>query len=289
MKWQFLNVFVVLLGALVFSLHAQNRDVAKYWIYFRDKGPVSLAKNAQAWQEAETRLTKRAMARRAKTLGKNDIVQKSDLAIYRPYIEQLETLGIKPIVSSRWLNAISANMPENRIESVRGLAFVEKVVLVRKLTSPEPKIISRQVRKDASASQTVLDYGASLQQNAQINVTALHDAGIFGENVLVGMLDSGFFTADHEAFSSLEILGEFDFISNDSVTANQTGDISSQHNHGTQTLSIIAGYAPGNLIGPALKSKFYLSKTEHLPTETRVEEDNWMAAIEWMEAQGIDV
>ncbi|MFQ5631572.1 MAG: S8 family serine peptidase, partial [bacterium] len=261
------------------------------WIYFRDKGPLNLAKNASVLQEAESRLTKRAIARREKVLGKDNVVQKSDLAIYRPYLQNLEVLGIRPIFQSRWLNAMSAHLTAKQVDAVRDLVFVEKVAPVRKMAAPEPIVVSQRLHKDAdmTMAQTVLDYGASLRQNAQINVTALHDAGIFGENVLVGMLDTGFFTENHEAFSALEILGEFDFIFDDSVTSNQTGDVSSQHNHGTWTLSIIAGFAPGNLIGPAYKSKFYLSKTEHIPSETRVEEDNWMAAIEWMEAQGIDV
>lgn len=291
MNRRILSIIAILILILIIPLHAQNRENGKYWIYFRDKGTTVLAKNTQAVQEAESRLSERALARRTKVFSDRNLVQESDLALYRPYLDALQAIGIETKTTSRWLNAASVVLTEDQLVVVQKLGFVEKIEPVRKLAVPTPAEIDQPVSKTSHifASKTTLNYGASLQQNEQIKVTALHDAEIFGENILIGMIDSGFLTQGHQAFATLDVLGEFDFISNDSVTSNQPGDVSSQHNHGTQTLSIIAGFAPGNLIGPAFKSKFLLAKTEHLPTETRVEEDNWVAAIEWMEAQGVDV
>ena len=59
--------------------------------------------------------------------------------------------------------------------------------------------------------------------------------------------------------------------------------------HGTETLSVLGGYAPGHLIGPAFNATFILAKTEDTSSETPVEEDNWAAAAEWAEARGADV
>ena len=59
--------------------------------------------------------------------------------------------------------------------------------------------------------------------------------------------------------------------------------------HGTATLSVLGGFQPGQLVGPAFGASFILAKTENTDSETPVEEDNWAAAAEWAEALGADV
>jgi len=61
------------------------------------------------------------------------------------------------------------------------------------------------------------------------------------------------------------------------------------HSHGTATLSLVGGYKPGKLIGPAFKSSFILARTEVDPGETPVEMDNWIAAAEWVDSLGADI
>ncbi len=63
----------------------------------------------------------------------------------------------------------------------------------------------------------------------------------------------------------------------------------SQDSHGTGTMSLVGAYKEGQLVSPAYNASFILGKTEYVPTETHVEEDNWAAAIEWMENAGVDV
>jgi hypothetical protein len=43
------------------------------------------------------------------------------------------------------------------------------------------------------------------------------------------------------------------------------------------------------LVGPAYNAGFILAKTEYNPTETHVEEDNWVAAAQWADSIGADV
>jgi subtilisin family serine protease len=59
--------------------------------------------------------------------------------------------------------------------------------------------------------------------------------------------------------------------------------------HGVNTLSTIAGYRDGQLIGPAWGATIILARTENDSSETPVEEDNWAAAIEWADSIGVDV
>ena len=57
----------------------------------------------------------------------------------------------------------------------------------------------------------------------------------------------------------------------------------------TLVLSILAGNAPGSLIGPAYGASVALAKTETLLSETPAEEDNWAAAALWADSLGADV
>ena len=80
-------------------------------------------------------------------------------------------------------------------------------------------------------------------------------------------------------------------INNDSETANETSaeTSNSQDHHGTAVLSTIAAYAPGDLIGVAFDAEFLLAKTEDVTQEVQQEEDNYIAGLEWGEANGADV
>jgi subtilisin family serine protease len=92
-----------------------------------------------------------------------------------------------------------------------------------------------------------------------------------------------------------KVLGEYDWIFKDDSTNNQAApnqfpdDAFDQDEHGTSTFSTLAGYYPGQIIGPAFDAEFYLSKTEDDATETPVEEDYYVEAVEWMEAMGVEV
>ncbi len=85
----------------------------------------------------------------------------------------------------------------------------------------------------------------------------------------------------------MNIIAIYDFVNNDPNVGNQ-GDMG-EGSHGTATLSIIGGFKEGELIGPAYGSNFILAKTENTDSETPVEEDNWVAAIEWADSIGVDV
>lgn len=53
--------------------------------------------------------------------------------------------------------------------------------------------------------------------------------------------------------------------------------------------SLIGGFDEGQLIGPAYNAQFVLAKTEDVSSETHVEEDNFAAAMEWMDSIGVDI
>lgn len=283
----------ICLCVLLFFTGGWSQTVApqKYWIYFRDRGPSTARWGIPPYREAAQRLSERAVQRRLKVRPPERLIDEHDLPLFEGYLHTLKQLGVQPVVHSRWLNAISAYLPARQKAEIAALPFVKKVVPVRRLAvPPSPEVHDQPLPRRSQPADHRFDYGLSLTQNELVNVPVLHDAGIYGKGVLVGMLDTGFNVSEHPAFQRLQVLGQFDFVFGDSITADEPGkDVKGAQNHGTQTLSVIAGFDPGNLIGPAFAAGYFLSKTEDIRSETPVEEDFWMAGIEWMEAQGIDV
>jgi subtilisin family serine protease len=99
-------------------------------------------------------------------------------------------------------------------------------------------------------------------------------------------MDAGFNNLAHEVYDSLDLVATWDFVNNDPDVGDGGMGTGS---HGTATLSVIAGYKPGKLIGTAYKSSYLLAKTENTDSETPAEEDFWIAAAEWADSIGVDV
>lgn len=258
-------------------------------MYFRDKGPTvpvdgGLSESSPAWLEAEALISPRAQLRRAKTLPQSPVLDARDAPVFRPYLEEITRLGGLLQRESRWLNAASYLLTPQQRQRVQILPFVERIAPVVVFHRREV-----QLENAPRLSHTDSLYGSSFGQNNMIGATKVHAMGITGRGVLVGMLDTGFRWRTHEALQSAQVVDEYDFIQNDRVTENQAGDSPNQDEHGTLTMSILGGSKPGQLIGPAYGVQFLLGKTEYVPTETRIEEDNWVAGIEWMESQGVDI
>ena len=110
--------------------------------------------------------------------------------------------------------------------------------------------------------------------------------------MVIGVLDTGF-NRVHEAFNNparpLRVIAEWDFINNDGNTGIQAGDNSEQHKHGTWILGTMGAYLPGSMVGAAYDAEFILCKTEDVPTETPIEEDYYVAGLEFIESHGGDV
>lgn len=273
----------------------------KYWVYFSDKGPSvpssgALSKTSSLYRQALTVVQPRALARRAKALSPNSLVDASDLPLYQGYLEQVKSVGARLQQQSRWLNAASYLLTPDQVATVAQLTCVRKVEPVGIIYGHgAPENLVRPARKFSTTASPA--YGQSLEQNLMINSPPLHTMGITGHGVLVGMLDTGFRWRFHESLQTRHVVAECDFIQHDSVTANQDCGVSTQwcdpinqDQHGTLTMSTLGGFMPGQLVGPAFDVDFILAKTEYLPvSDYKWEEDNWAAGIEWMEACGVDV
>ena len=236
---------------------------------------------------------------------------------YRDVIQGIEGVSLRG--ESRWLNALSIEAESKALSTILKLPFVLGVRPVAKLekagrhdwrsqeefshrdvmdrfaeadregeshlstTAPDPAIPDPLWRMDRAW------YGPALNQVRMVNALETHYRGNHGDGVCIVVFDGGF-QLNHEAFGHLDVIAQYDFINDDDYTGyDPTQDTGGQAHHGTACMSVIGGYSPGNLVGLAHEASFILCKTEDDASETAVEEDYWVRALEWAEALGADV
>ncbi|MBX7045493.1 MAG: S8 family peptidase [Ignavibacteria bacterium] len=261
-----------------------NGDNSLIWVYFNDKGANTIA-------DAINTLSKESLLRR-KSKGKIDEL---DIPVYENYVNEVVNTGVTVKQKINMLNAISAYATREQIELITHMPFVKKVDLVAKFKKRTDDIELKTaadntpiVINNTPDSPESMNYGASLSQMTLINAVTAQDSGYYGAGITIAVFDAGFDNLNHPCFDSIRTRGfrTKDFVNGDTNVANGgqgTGE------HGTQTLSLIGGYKPGSLISPAYRSKFLLAKTENTASETPLEEDNWIAAVQWADNLGADI
>ena len=217
-----------------------------------------------------------------------------DLPIDPEYVRQLQEAGLVLQQRSRWLNAVSVEVVETRREWLGGQSFVRRVQPVRRMRRPE-LLPEATIGSVSAKTASTFDYGPAFDQMAQIGVVELHSLGYDGNGVRIALIDNGFHYV-HDSFAQLEVVAERDFVNGDEVVLDEsdqplTGDEtrSVQNIHGAQVLSLLAGYEPGRFIGVAPRAEYILAKTEDNRTELPIEEDRWIAGLEWADSLGADV
>ncbi|MBU2625279.1 MAG: S8 family serine peptidase [candidate division Zixibacteria bacterium] len=272
------------------SSHAVDGTV-KIWVFFSDRGITSKSELSQAASTLSNRITDEALGRRKK-VGKDKFTI-IDVPVKSSYVEAVVNLGAKLRHTSRYLNAASFEVPVELLDEISELPFVIEIrpMIAARKTYPQES----DAPKDGSSNSLespILNYGASFDQLNQINVIPAHTAGYAGQGVIVAMFDTGFRTT-HHVFQDImftgRLIAEHDFVFDDGNVDNEPEDWSNAWDHGTLTWSTLGGAWDGNHYGPAYGARFILAKTEDIRSETPVEEDNWVAAVEWSDSIGADV
>ena len=249
------------------------------WVFFADK-PV--ADPGPALAERRRSLDARALARRVRTRG-DDGVDLRDLPPAPAYVAGVLATGARLRASSRWLNAVSVDATRAQRTAIARL--------------PQVKGLHRVARGHRTADDLPLApapapiAGAYLVGQAQLDrlgVPTLHECGLTGAGVVVGVQDSGF-ALTHQAFAGATVLAARDFIHDDDIVADEDGDAEKQDHHGTAVLSLVVGSDGETFSGVAPGVSLLLAKTEDIASETPVEEDYYVEGLEWIEGMGADI
>jgi serine protease AprX len=258
-----------------------------YIVFFTDKksSPYS-TDNPSAF------LSQRSVQRR---INQHIAIDQSDLPVNPNYIQQVVSSGAQLINRLKWLNAITIKVKNDSIiRVIQQLPFVvnvEKIIPVKKQLPEEyqqknnPN--SETLKSTLQLSNDVYDYGNSLAQVAQIGGNCLHNLGFDGKNFVIAVLDAGFMNVNTlSCFDSIRlsnrILGTWDFVANET-------SVYEDNSHGTMVLSCMAANWPGNLVGTAPQSSYWLIRTENASSELIIEEDNWVAGAEFADSVGADI
>jgi hypothetical protein len=202
------------------------------------------------------------------------------------YTKTLTDAGIEVRTVSRLLNGVSISADMSELEWLDGQDFVREIrpvlLFKRKALSPEPE---PAMPKLAPPGTWLLDYGPSEGQLNLIKVPPLHEIGVTGSGIMIGVFDTGFKT-DLPAIAAMDVEATYDFINDD---VDVSDDDTFQEDHGTLVLTTAGAAVPGQLYGPAYGATYVLAKTEDRTDEYRQEEDFFIAALEWADSIGCDV
>ena len=271
--------------------HAELARTA-YWIGFTDKPMLREARGANGAPKhiapEDTPLTERALERRRRMRQAPGLVDARDLPVDPARVAAVRASGADYRTESRWLNGVSVDATEEELRRILRLPFVREAWPLR--ASRGDRLDAQPLGGDGGVAGT--GYGFTAAQLLQIDVPSMHARGLRGEGMVIGVLDTGFHRG-HAAFQSaehpLQVLAEWDFIDQDASTGIDADDPAGQHDHGTWILGTLAAYRPGEAIGAAYAAQFVLAKTEVVASETVVEEDYYVAGLEFIEAQGADI
>src|SRR6267378_3162803 len=208
-------------------------------------------------------------------------------------------------VVSRWLHALSADVPATALRQLlqdKDLRRIQplgrfklqprgpgrSVVELAPRVAPGPALVPGDTCGFTPGDDPVL--GPSAMPYRQLHLRPLTDQGIDATGVRIGIFDTGFETGN-PAFNGITVTAQRDFVYGDTVVRNQSSQDTALNAsfHGTATWSLFAASVPGRLRGIARGASFLLAKTEDIRSETRVEEDNYVAALEWADSIGVDI
>ncbi|RYF52738.1 MAG: peptidase S8, partial [Cytophagaceae bacterium] len=249
------------------SLPPMDGHPPKYWILLQDKdkaSAVALSPTAIAGRKLQ-----------------NLTVDDTDQPVSAIYLNKLKQEGIQAICQSRWLNAVSVRLTPDQYAKVAKMPFVKAI------QSIDPSIVITSIALPATLNMAPV--------MSQIQAPDFTRAGLTGRFVNVGVIDAGFFGADSanalkHVFARDGVKRVRDYVNEKKTHSDLFRTLESNADfHGTEVLAAIAGSDPTENIqfGLATDATFYLARSDQGNREYRGEEDNWVAAMEWMDSLGV--
>lgn len=250
----------------------------KFRIELKDKGPVNYSLT-----KPQEFLSARTIERRAKY---GIPIDSADIPISKTYLTQIENAGAKIVVQNKWLSTVSVLCSDSvAYDKLKALPFVKNVSMVwmglkdttayfKTLVKTNPISIPRSV-KDAAYYGTAWD-------NININKgQVLHDSGFKGSGMEIAVMDVGFYNfLSNPLLKDISLKGAKSFIY-------ETPDPYAMGNHGVYVTSCMATNQPNSYVGTAPGASYWLFATEDENSEYPIEEDYWVAALEYADSAGV--
>lgn len=267
----------ILCFLLVSACSLANKSYC-FRLYLKDKGASSFGITSP-----EAFLSAASVERR---MLREIFVDETDFPVSQAYMDELTAAGVCPVVQSKWMKTVVVESPDSAVvEKLKTIPFVDSLKCVwngagRQEVLPCKEDTSRFWSMDSPLEQP---YGYAESQVEMLNGLPLHTSGYRGRDVRIAVIDAGFLNVDRiDAFSSMSLLD----------TRNMTfpgRNVFCEDDHGTKVLSCIAANLPGVMIGTAPDASFLLIKSEDTRGEYPIEEDLWVAAVEYADSVGIDI
>lgn len=211
-------------------------------------------------------------------------------------VTRITATGAQVRHTSRWLHAVSVTGSTSALRVLSQDPSLRRIQLLGRwrvrpgpdpTAPPRPAIVLAPDTCGAAGDPT---YGPSEMPYRRLDLRGLADHGVDGTGVRIAILDAGFNTLN-PAFAGVTVTAQHDFVFGDSVVRNQPDDslLLDPQFHGTAVWSLFAGDVSGRLVGIARGASYLLAKTEDVRSETRIEEDNYVAALEWADSIGVDI
>jgi len=256
----------------------QSQETRMYRLHLKDKGnpPYSLAK-------PEDFLSSKSIERR---IRQNLPVDSFDLPLDPTYLKAITETGATVRTFSKWQKTVVVHLSDSELlPCVKNLPFIDSLYCVWKGILPEKTNNQANIPLIQDFGQnTVNSYGSGFIQIALNNGHLLHEAGFRGKGMAIAVLDGGFINVDKIDYFNREQIKEIRSFNHEITDILREGS-----DHGTQVLSCMLSNKSGELIGSAPEADYYLFQTEVSNEEFPVEEDYWIAALEYADSVGVNI
>ena len=270
------TIFIFLFFCTFFQSYSQEGFM--YRLILKDKGNPPFST-----KQPEMFLSDKSIQRRAK---QGLVVDSTDLPIDPSYFQAIANTGAEIRTSGKWLKTVVVYIPDSSfISPLKNLPFIDTLYCVWKGSLPnQSSLRNKNEAVQDTLENNINSYGAGFTQIGLNNGYLLHDAGFRGKGMTIAVIDGGFSNADlidYFDFQQVKGIKNFNHEIDDPLREGV--------DHGTKVLSCMLSDKPGEMIGTAPEADYYLLRSEVDNEEYPVEEDYWVAALEYADSVGADI
>lgn len=274
-----ISLFLIIIFFFSVESMFSQEESQMYRLYLKDKGnpPFSLT-------HPEDFLSQKSIERRE---HQHLPVDSTDLPLDTAYMQAITKTGAIIQTYSKWVKTVVVYLTDMDIlPQLKNLPFVDSLACVWKGNIPvQINIKEEDTPLNPSFRDDIINsYGYGFTQIALNNGHLLHDAGFRGKGITIAVLDGGFINADKIDFFNQSQIKEIKNFSHETTDILREGA-----DHGTQVLSCMLSDKLGEMTGTAPDADYCLFRTEMPDEEFPVEEDYWVAALEYADNIGVDI